>query len=521
MLDFLRRSSTSVFSWLILGLIAVAFTVSFGLPSMSSMVTRGTLVSVHTTAITDLDYRFQHSFARLTNAPRSADWLLESAVEREVLNRAARDMGLTLDEKVAEDTIADGVVLAFGHRYPWSSDETFNYNQFLGLLQQLKVQEDAFIDYQKRELVAELVRNSIAASAVPSEAELRRAYENDTNRLSLRYATFEHRDFADKVDPTVAEIEAWMQEHASDLEAAYGDSKLRFEGVPASKKVRLIEVTKDQDKAQATIKRAKQQIESGDDERTVARALSTHASAGRAGDLGWISIESGLVDVDPVVTEAFSMLEAGWSEVLEGASAYYLLGIDGVREGNTPKDEALRELAYEAVQRDVGQQRAQKAARDILAAIRAGTPEAELFGPESESGIEIRETGWFAKADAIPRLGDQPAIIDAVWTKTPTDTFVDRVFELDARSVIVALAERETASDEGFLAKRTEYWDRLQTLRGHVAAQAWTHWRCEDAETRGEIASHPERVAHLMADPKLPDLPAPEYDVCSRVGYLR
>jgi hypothetical protein len=33
MLDFLRRSATSVFAWIILGVLALVFGLSFGLPS--------------------------------------------------------------------------------------------------------------------------------------------------------------------------------------------------------------------------------------------------------------------------------------------------------------------------------------------------------------------------------------------------------------------------------------------------------------------------------------------------------
>jgi hypothetical protein len=72
MLDFLRRSATSVFAWIILGVLALVFGLSFGLPSENLTLGPEKIVKVHGESIGDEDFRYELNLAaRLGPCPRS------------------------------------------------------------------------------------------------------------------------------------------------------------------------------------------------------------------------------------------------------------------------------------------------------------------------------------------------------------------------------------------------------------------------------------------------------------------
>ena len=154
-------------------------------------------------------------------------------------------------------------------------------------------------------------------------------------------------------------------------------------------------------------------------------------TAARGGDYGWASVEGTGTGLDPMIDQTAATLKAGEvSGVVESEEGLYLVRVDGVREGDVPQEEALRELAEEAVVRERGKALAKQAAMEALQALKDGKKLTELFkSPEVAAGIdalpvegelgelggaasggaasgpEIRVTGLFAKERPIPGLG--------------------------------------------------------------------------------------------------------------------
>ena len=233
MLEFIRRRSTSVLSWLILGTIALIFGLQFGLPSDSLSIAPGSLAEVHGEEIRNEDFQFQITLAsRFGLVPKEPEMrelvgvneeLVDGMVERILLAHEARKIGLGATNKDAEDLVLDGQVLLFGHRVEWlGPKERFNYEIFTkNWLGPMRIPEPKYLEQQSEELLAQTLRDLVAASVVVPESELRREYEAGANTIALRYARYEFSAFADLADPTPAQLDAYVAEHAEELGQRY------------------------------------------------------------------------------------------------------------------------------------------------------------------------------------------------------------------------------------------------------------------------------------------------------------
>lgn len=449
MLDFLRRSASSVFAWLILGALALVFGLQFGLPSDSLSFGAGAYAKAYGTAIGDDEYRYQFNvLRRVVNVPKDArlqqlmgvkEEVLEAAIEREVLVEGGHALGLEATAHDAEDLVLAGHFIVLGETADWLSPElAFNYEIFAkSLLPQLQVSEPKYLEIQRRELLARTVRDLLAGSAVVGEGELRSIYDEGANRLNLRYARYEPLQFGELIDLDDAEVTKYLEAHRAELSQQYASQGSRFAKLPKQSRVWLIALDKPAsaspaadgadgadgatdatddagegppknppaadagaaakprkgkpgDDPAATVRAQlsalRGRIDRGEDFRKLAREFSRHESALRGGELGWIS-ESVGSGIDPAIDAAVQAAKPGTlSEVIEGADAFYLVQVRARREGDIPEADALPELAEEGLRREKGRALAKTAAQEDLAAIVAGAALTDVFRGGSALG---------------------------------------------------------------------------------------------------------------------------------------
>lgn len=592
MLNFFRRTASSVFAWIILGVLALVFGLSFGPASDNLSLGTGSYVKVHGESLGDEEFRFQANLIeRVVQIPKDPRFqqmlglkeeILDAAVEREVLYDAGRDLGLQATEADAEELVLAGQFIVLGETLDWLGNLAFNYDIFKkSFLAGLQISEPNYLDLQRRELLARTVRDLIAASVVVTEGELRAAYEDDANRLSLRYARYEALRFGDLVDPTPAEIEAYQAANLEELRKQFTSQGSRFAKLPKQARVFLLEVRKPEpaapaegeagvedakaegakndgkaqpagagsgtkggggstdglSRAHGVIAAARKRIEGGEDFRKVAREISQHESSVRGGELGWVAQSSGS-GIDPAVDTQLASLEVGKvSDVIDGSKALYLVLVRERREGDIDEAGALPELAEEGVRRSKGRELARAAAEEDLAAIAAGAALTDVFSGGSalggDSGIEqagtdarrkvrLDETGSFAKGTPAPGLGQAPDILAAAWAATPDQSLLDQVFTVGDDLVLVGVVDKSEANDAGFAEARAGLYRAAAERKAELVTAAWTKRRCVEAKAKGEISANEGRVARLMTYETKLDAEAKQiikpYEVCDRVG---
>ncbi|MCA9695131.1 MAG: peptidylprolyl isomerase, partial [Myxococcales bacterium] len=453
MITALREATKSLWMWIILGVLALGFGLSFGLPSDAISLGQDPIVKVYGEPVRPHDYNYQWAAFNVTNYIRIPkqdkrmqemmglkEEVLDAVIERRVLAKAGEEMGLHVDIADAEDLTFEGHIIILGDTIDWLGGRKFNYERLFkgGLLQTLQSNERDYLERQRREIMARTVRDLVASTAVIPEAELRKEYESRANRVSLRYVRFQSAFYADLVDPTPEEIDAYVKEHRDELSKQFESQGVRFTKLPKQVRLRFIKVEKPSAPeveegatvepaaqkahdeavaaARAKIEAAIAQLDEGKDFRQVAREVSQDATTGRrGGDYGWVSLEGTGTGLEAIVDETAAKLEPGQvSAVVESDAAFYLIKIDGAREGDVAEDEALRELAEEALMTAGGKTLAKQAAEEALLKVREERkPLAELFDDKDALGADS------PGIDSLPidELGESATGLDAMRPK--------------------------------------------------------------------------------------------------------
>jgi peptidyl-prolyl cis-trans isomerase D len=351
-----------------------------------------------------------------------------------------------------------------------------------------------------------------------------------------------------------------VESNESVLEQQYESQGTRFTKLPKQVRLRFIEVRKpeegsgekDANEARRRASKARARVRAGEDFRQVAREVSEETvSARRGGDYGWVSIEGTGSGLDAVVDEAVETLEDGAvSEVLEGTESFFIVRVEGRREGDVDKAEAFRELAAEAVQAERGKALAKQAAEEALLAVQEGKRLTDLFQtPDAldatDPAIEdmassdhpdklvpiahagkplIQITGPFPRHAQVPGLGQNPELVEAAWAADPTEELMPKVFEITTGWVLAGVESKETATDEAYAEARKELYASMMERKAGKMTARWAARRCLEAKGRGEIVGNQKKITRLMTyetklavDEKGQRQLRP-YAVCDRVG---
>lgn len=554
MLDFLRKSATSVFAWLLLIVLALGFGLTFGLPSGSDMLSFGKTkyVSVYGESIGDDDFRYElMAIRRIGGVPNDErvqeqmglkEEVLEASIEREMMAELAEDMGLAATVRDAEDLTIAGQSIVLGATFEWLDGLDFNYDIFTkSFLPPMQVSEKQYLEYQRKELLARTLRDLVGASVALSDGELRQIYEDGANRISLRYARYSPVSFGELVDPSSTQLDTYVEKNGDALKAELAKQGARFSKLPKQARVSVLSVAKGDASgdAKGKIAKARERIAKGEDFRAVARELSTHDTVRRGGDFGWIT-ESAGTGIDPAVDAALAGLPLDEvSQPIEGESAWWLVEITGRREGDIAEPDALRELAEDAMKREQGVALAKTAAEEDLAQLASGAALTDVFqggaalpgGEDIEnagakrdpSKVELSDTGSFSKGEPIPGLGPVRAIVDAVWAAEPDQSMLPQTFEVGEDIVLVGVQSKEVATDAGFAEARPELYKQLLRAKGAMVNAAFAHRQCLEAKGRGDISPSEDKIAKLVtyaSQTKDGEAPPPKkpYAVCDRIG---
>jgi peptidyl-prolyl cis-trans isomerase D len=572
-----RGKGGNLVAWLILGILAIAFGFTFGLPSDQLSLGQHGLVKVHGETVSNEDFVYQtQAIAQVTGGLPEGEQaqtlgireeVLEAIIERLVLAHVGEEIGLMTETRDAELLTKSGVRLAIDQDryYPWAGGETFDYKYFKSILADFGVSEVRYLEIQRQELLARQVRDLLIASTTISEPELWAAYEKDNNQLSLSYVRFQSSDYAALVDPTEAEIDAWIADHEAELQESWEINQPRYLKLPPQVDLRIIEISKpiappeglDEGlvaehqtrlaAARATAEQARTRVvEGGESFAAVARELSQHADTARSGGrFGWTIITEPGSGLDPIVdSTAATLADNAVSEVIEGEEGFYVIMVAGHREGDVPEELAKRELAAEAVRSARGKELAQREADEALLAVKEGATLDKLFGAKPALGQDgeniedyalgggttakperkVEETGLFTYGEAVPGIGAHPSLANAAWDGDPKAAIIEQVFTVPGGFLIAKVAERKVADQAGFAEARTQVYDDLVAMRANSVLIQFAKHQCYLSKARVDIRVNETTVNKLMSydgqllkDEKGVRL-TPPYRVCARVG---
>ena len=497
-------------------LLSSVFVLQFGGPQAegctTSTVSTAASVRGHTIGAGDFEAAYLLSGAdryppALAKQANLKQLVLHGLVERRLLAERARDLGFRIsEEEVMRRVAKDGTIYVsmasdappfFGsgpRRFDFSdSNDRFSKDNLKRFIQyRLRRSVREFAQGQIEETLAHQMRELIRATVSISDTELWNAFVQEREKVTLKYLRFSPAYYGGSLSPSSADVDAWMQAHQDDLNAAYEKEKHRYTDLEKQVRTRHILIKVDpnapeQDKSKARDRAAEilERVKAGGDFAALARQLSEDsASARQGGDLGYNSKGRMVKAFDDV---QFAMKPGAVSDVVESRYGFHILRVEGIREGDVPLEEAKRELAQQAYEKETSERLARAAAQAAHAKLLQGASLAELAqtrndaqgqaeAEEDPMAPQVRDAGPFGRSDtAIPGPFDSGSLVKAAFRLTTDEPFLDEPMQLGSDWFVVKLVERTHAKAEDFNEEeRGRMLDRLlptrerQVLKGYV-----------------------------------------------------
>ena len=188
MLQAMRRNSRHAIIYVLFGILIAAFVISFGPGSRGfgySGVSSAYAAKVAGSTVSEQDFHFAYVALGGTQYPpqvarerRLKEFVMDWLIERELFAEEASRLGYDVSNKEAEDQIYAGKMIVMGvprrvDSYVYK-DGKFDYDRFKMVSQnQLGVTVQHFIEIQKREMLADKLREAMRVSSKVSPDEVK------------------------------------------------------------------------------------------------------------------------------------------------------------------------------------------------------------------------------------------------------------------------------------------------------------------------------------------------------------
>ena len=264
MLERMRKSSQSLLIYALFLFLIAIFVISFGPQSRGTSCDQVMNGDEHFAAqvagetITRNDFRYGFMLvggaqvpAPLAKRERLKETVMDKLIERELLAKEADRLGFVVTDEEVEDQISDAKIIGLGalHTVPrLQKDGKFNYDAFKTFLQyELGLTPKSFVEEQKRELLANRVRDLLRAGVSVSTDEVKTDFVRRNRQVNLEYLRFSGARFQGDVALTDAEIADYAAKNDAKLRQAYEQKRFVYEKVPEQRKLRqiLVKVPKD------------------------------------------------------------------------------------------------------------------------------------------------------------------------------------------------------------------------------------------------------------------------------------
>jgi peptidyl-prolyl cis-trans isomerase D len=457
---------------------------------------------------------------------------LNGLIERELLINLANDVGVTASKDEAEDRIINSelsvsrslaslaqriesnmfmdpaimarVLVKDGHRLGQSfndDNDKFDLESYQKFVRHyLQTTEENFVEQQRREIIAERMRQIIASSVRISSGEVRQAYNRENDTAQIDYARLIPSYFSDKLDPTVEELQQWAETHKDELAQYYETNKFRYTNLEKMVGARLIQIKVAAEASEAEKKAAKTSIErllkrakAGTDFVQLAKKYSQdEKSAEKGGDLGFV--KRGQMDSE-LDEAAFALAPGEMSDVVETKDGFHIIKLEAIREGDVSLEEATQEIAEKLFRETEGKELAKSKGEELLAKLKVGAKLEELISTvetdgKAKTGLDLKvlASRAFTRFEkSVPGVGEAPDMVAATFQLAAVGEALPEVYEVRGDYYVASLKERKKPSDDEF--------DKLQDeLTSSLLSQKQGSWllsRVNDikkqAEEQGDI----------------------------------
>lgn len=523
MLEQMRQQSRSLIIYVLFGIVIAVFIINFGPQSpggcnkgrsASASNIEGAKVNGH--VIGRQDYLYAMMMLGAQNIPpqqakmmRLHETLMDLLIDREILAIAAERAGFRVNDEEVEDLIADSKLIAMGREQKASvfeEDGVYSHDRFRKFVQyQLGMSPRAFIEEQRREMLANRMRESLRAGVAVSPAEVKEEWVRQADQVNVEYLRFPLHRYEAEIELHPDELAKYAAANQDDLKKTYDDRKAAmYEKQPKQRHLRqiLVKLASDasEEDTQAAQKKADAlaaRIRKGEAFAKVAKASSDdQRTKAKGGDLGWQRVGGSMLDpaADSKVNQAKDGELVG---PIKTASGFVLVLPEGTREGTIEFDAVKLELAETKLREEKSKARAKDEADAALAKIKAAPTKAlkELFpapdDSESAAGkpktVSAEETGLFSRKGAnVASIGKAPNLAKAIFALTKDEPVAGPLEELGS-FIVVKLKERKEPDMAEFEKNKVSLIDEAAKRKAGAVVMEWSRERCREARDAKQI----------------------------------
>ncbi|HEY6003775.1 MAG TPA: SurA N-terminal domain-containing protein [Anaeromyxobacter sp.] len=512
MLDVLRSNAKSVFTWVIVGGLALIFAINFGPGSLSKGGLRAApppyAAKVNGKAIPVAEWARMYDRLYQSYRQQFGEAFTREVAERSGLPQQAMEM-LVNQELIVQEARRRGLVVTseeltkdIQSMPSFQENGQYKHDLYLDWARQSFGSERKFETLRKDDLLRQKMMAALHETVKIPDAEVREVWQAEADKVGLVFVRFPLAAAeAEVAKPSEAEAKAFAQKEAERVKKFYEENRARYD---QKKKVRVRHVLArvapgaDDAAARKKIEEAAARVKKGEDFAKVAQALSEDENTkARGGEIGFIT--EGLFD-PAFVNAAFALAPGAVSDPVKSASGWHLVQAEEVVPARQVSlEDARDDIARELLVKERARKLVQAKAQAALDAARKGKALAALFpqkpGKLDAQPVVAEETGPFGRGSSfVPKLGSAPEVSADAFAAKKGDV-LPRVYETTAGPVVAAVTLRETPDPAAFAAQREGLEAALRNRKETQIVGAWM----KEIRSSARIELNPDVAGSLAA----------------------
>lgn len=347
---------------------------------------------------------------------------LDRLIEGQLISDEARHLGISISDEALQQKIA--TTTAF------QRDGQFDFDSYQELLRSNNLQPSEYENGERKQMIADLMRNMINAGVQVSDDEARHAYNLRNEKIGLRYIEIPYSDFSAKIAPTENQVADFYKKNAEQFREParvkitfihYAPLALAAKYAPTDKEIQdyykrnsktfshpeqaharhiLLAVPSgatDAERAKAKVKAAevlKQAQAGGGFAKLAAKYSEDPSNRAEGGDLGTF----GRGQMIKPIEDAVFATKPGQLTMVETRFGFHVVKLEEIKPAHTDTLAESQPKIIDALRTQAGPKLARDAIREDLAAALNGGSLQELA---KKRGLDAVETPMFAENEPI------------------------------------------------------------------------------------------------------------------------
>jgi len=509
MLDLMRRHARNWMMKVLLGIIVIVFVFYFG--SVGNQERAETVATLDGKGIAYID--FQKEYENLLDAYRRTyggsltdemirklnlkEQALSSLVNQAIVLQKAKQLQIDVPPEEVR-----AVILA----YPaFQRDGVFSEQLYQRMLSMNKTTPEEFENIQQKMITAMKLQELIQDAVKVSDREVYDLYRIQNEKINLSFLQLDPRTYTAGVHPSADALESFLKERAAEFRVPdqYQVKMLSFLPEDFDDQVKISE-----NDAEDYFGRTKSQWKKPDGKsadfadvrgKVIAEMKQTRAmilasqAAKKAHDTiyqeenfeGYATknklkmSEPGPFTLDrppealktakDLVKSLSTLQQNEMSRVLSSDRGYFLLKLLARKAAHVPP---LKEIQKDVEKRYVEAEAfklCRKDAESLIERLKKGEPWGAVAGAKGLAG----ETGFFVPGGAVPRIGHDQALSDALMPLSSGSPLAAQPVTVEGKIYLLRLKEREKLDDKEFMARKEMLKGILLNVKKNEYVTSW------------------------------------------------